>query len=205
MPILQKVRNPVYPAEGTGCTGDGIPCGTSSYRGEGIRHRRRFPEGTSCGQCDPRGQQILQLYFYIRHCRRIRSCRGQEPHRTVKGHQESGWSMRECRRSFLKDSVAVTKFIYWLKNSCGQREITEVTAADYLEQKRREIPEFLDLSFPTIAGYKSNAAMMHYEATRTTVRFWSRKECFGRFRRTVSGRYHRCNQNHRFGSLSPKR
>lgn len=40
-----------------------------------------------------------------------------------------------------------------------------MTAADYLEQKRREIPEFLDLSFPTIAGYKSNAAMMHYEAT----------------------------------------
>ena len=37
--------------------------------------------------------------------------------------------------------------------------------AGYLEQKRREIPEFLDLSFPTIAGYKSNAAMMHYEAT----------------------------------------
>ena len=28
-----------------------------------------------------------------------------------------------------------------------------------------EIPEFLDLSFPTIAGYKANAAMMHYEAT----------------------------------------
>ena len=66
---------------------------------------------------------------------------------------------------FLKDSVAVTKFIYWLKTHVGKEKITEVTAADYLEQKRREIPEFLDLSFPTIAGYKSNAAMMHYEAT----------------------------------------
>ena len=66
---------------------------------------------------------------------------------------------------FLKDSVAVTKFIYWLKTHVGKETITEVTAADYLEQKRREIPEFLDLSFPTIAGYKSNAAMMHYEAT----------------------------------------
>lgn len=66
---------------------------------------------------------------------------------------------------FLKDSVALTKFIYWLKTNIGKIEITEITAADYLEQKRREIPEFLDLSFPTIAGYKANAAMMHYEAT----------------------------------------
>ena len=66
---------------------------------------------------------------------------------------------------YLKDSVALTKFIYWLKTNIGKIEITEISAADYLEQKRREIPEFLDLSFPTIAGYKANAAMMHYEAT----------------------------------------
>ena len=66
---------------------------------------------------------------------------------------------------YLKDSVALTKFIYWLKSNIGKTEITEITAADYLEQKRREIPEFLGLSFPTIAGYKANAAMMHYEAT----------------------------------------
>ncbi len=66
---------------------------------------------------------------------------------------------------FLKDSVAVTKFIYWLKKNIGKQEITEVSAADELERFRREIPEFLDLSFPTIAGYKANAAMMHYEAT----------------------------------------
>ena len=67
---------------------------------------------------------------------------------------------------YLKDSVAVTKFIYWLKKNIGKMEITEVTAADYLEKMRRQIPEFLDLSFPTIAGYKENAAMMHYEATK---------------------------------------
>jgi len=66
---------------------------------------------------------------------------------------------------YLKDSVAVTKFIYWLKKNIGKTEITEISAADYLEQLRRQIPEFLDLSFPTIAGYGANAAMMHYEAT----------------------------------------
>ncbi len=73
--------------------------------------------------------------------------------------------LANMEKIYLKDSVAVTKFIYWLKNNIGKMEITEITATDYLEQQRRAIPEFLDLSFPTISGYKANAAMMHYEAT----------------------------------------
>ena len=72
--------------------------------------------------------------------------------------------LANMEKIFLKDSVAVTKFIYWLKKNIGKQEITEVSAADELERFRREIPEFLDLSFPTIAGYKANAAMMHYAA-----------------------------------------
>lgn len=73
--------------------------------------------------------------------------------------------LANMEKIYLKDSVAVTKFIYWLKTNIGKMEITEVSAADYLEELRRAIPEFLDLSFATIAGYKENAAMMHYEAT----------------------------------------
>ncbi len=73
--------------------------------------------------------------------------------------------LANMEKIFLKDSVAVTRFIYWLKKNIGKTEITEISAADRLEAFRREIPEFLDLSFPTIAGYKANAAMMHYEAT----------------------------------------
>lgn len=73
--------------------------------------------------------------------------------------------LANMEKIYLLDSVAVTKFIYWLKTNIGKMEITEITAADYLEQKRREISEFLDLSFPTISGYKENAAMMHYSAT----------------------------------------
>lgn len=73
--------------------------------------------------------------------------------------------LSHMREVYLKDSVAVTRFIYWLKQNIGKEEITEITAADYLEKLRREIPEFLGLSFPTIAGYNANGAMMHYEAT----------------------------------------
>ncbi len=73
--------------------------------------------------------------------------------------------LANMEKIFIQDSVAVTKFIYWLKKHIGKMEITEITAADYLENLRRQIPEFLDLSFPTISAYKENAAMMHYEAT----------------------------------------
>lgn len=73
--------------------------------------------------------------------------------------------LANMEKMYLKDSLALTRFIYWLKKNIGKTEITEITAADKLEEFRREIPEFLGLSFPTIGGYKANAAMMHYEAT----------------------------------------
>jgi len=73
--------------------------------------------------------------------------------------------LANMRKIYMRDNVALTKFIYWLKKNIGTKEITEISAADELEQLRRAIPEFLDLSFTTIAGYGSNAAMMHYEAT----------------------------------------
>lgn len=73
--------------------------------------------------------------------------------------------LANMEKIYLKDSVALTKFIYWVKTNIGRTEITEISAADYLEQLRRAIPEFLDLSFPTISAYGPNAAMMHYEPT----------------------------------------
>lgn len=66
---------------------------------------------------------------------------------------------------YLKDSVALTKFICWLKTNIGKVEMDEISVADKLEAFRREIPEFLDLSFPSISAYRANAAMMHYEPT----------------------------------------
>lgn len=83
-----------------------------------------------------------------------------EAKKAVKSERELEW----MRKVYLKDSVAVTKFIYWLKQNIGIRKITEVQAAEYLDHLRKAIPEFLELSFPTISAYGANAAMMHYEA-----------------------------------------
>lgn len=75
--------------------------------------------------------------------------------------------LEHIEKTYLRDSVALTKFIYWLKNNIGKIPITEYSAAMYLDNLRREVDGFLDLSFPTISGYKENAAMMHYEATQS--------------------------------------
>ena len=73
--------------------------------------------------------------------------------------------LRNIEKVYLQDSAAVTKFIYWLKQNIGKEKMTELSAAAYLDDLRSRIPGFLELSFPTIAAYGENAAMMHYEAT----------------------------------------
>lgn len=69
------------------------------------------------------------------------------------------------RAAHVKDGVAVTKFMYWLKNNIGKTKITEISASDYLENLRKEQENFLGVSFNTISAYGANAAMMHYSAT----------------------------------------
>jgi len=72
--------------------------------------------------------------------------------------------IENMKEIYLQDSAAVVKFLYWLKTSIGKKEITEVSAAKYIDSLRSQIPSYLDLSFPTISAYKENAAMMHYKA-----------------------------------------
>lgn len=64
----------------------------------------------------------------------------------------------------ILDSVAVTRFMYWLKKEADLSTVSELDCADKIDGLRKEIPGFIELSFPTIAGYGPNAAMMHYEA-----------------------------------------
>lgn len=68
-------------------------------------------------------------------------------------------------KAHVKDGVAVTKFMYWLKTNVGKIPMTEISASDYLAKRRAEQNGFIDLSFTTICAYNANAAMMHYSAT----------------------------------------
>jgi len=68
----------------------------------------------------------------------------------------------------VKDGAALTCFIHWLKTSAGKEEITELSAADKLEEFRGAQPDYLGPSFSPIIAYKEHAAIMHYSATEQT-------------------------------------
>lgn len=72
--------------------------------------------------------------------------------------------LNNTRLAHIKDGVAFTKFMYWLKNNIGRIDMTEVSAQEYLREMRASQDNFIELSFDTICAYKENAAMMHYSA-----------------------------------------
>ena len=74
--------------------------------------------------------------------------------------------IENIRKAHVKDGVAFTKYMYWLKTNVGKIPMTEITTSDYLEDRRKEQENFLDLSFDTISAYQANGAMMHYSATK---------------------------------------
>ena len=68
------------------------------------------------------------------------------------------------RKAHLKDAVAHTKFMYWLKKNIGRVEITELSASARLEGLRAEQEHFLGPSFGPISAYGEHGAIVHYSA-----------------------------------------
>lgn len=76
--------------------------------------------------------------------------------------------MENERIAHIKDGVAVTKFIHWLKKNVTRTTITELSAAEKLYQFRSEQEHFLGDSFDPIIAYGTHAAIVHYSATEAT-------------------------------------
>ncbi len=79
------------------------------------------------------------------------------------------------RDTHIRDGVAVTKFIYWVKENIGKIPMTELSVADKLEDFRREQMGFLSPSFVTISAYQENGALCHYRATKDSYKELSPK------------------------------
>ena len=76
--------------------------------------------------------------------------------------------MENERIAHIKDGVAVTKFIHWLKKNVTRTTITELSTAEKLYQFRSEQEHFLGESFYPIIAYGTHAAIVHYSATEAT-------------------------------------
>ena len=76
--------------------------------------------------------------------------------------------LKNIREAHIKDGIAVTKFMYWMKKNVGKIKITELSASAKLESFRKEQEGYIHDSFEPICAYKDHAAMMHYAPTPET-------------------------------------
>ncbi len=69
------------------------------------------------------------------------------------------------RDVMVKDGIAITQFLKWIKDQIGKITITEISAAAKLKEFRALQDGFIGESFKTIAAYKAHGALPHYGAT----------------------------------------
>lgn len=119
------------------------------------------------------GETILLDYNYVNYYiykkvaaqnKIVNAMNPEKKYKAVKNEVE----IKHTIDAHVKDGVAFTKFLYWLKNAIQNEKISEISAAERLEESRRKQQGFLELSFSTICAYKENAALMHYSATEST-------------------------------------
>ena len=69
------------------------------------------------------------------------------------------------RIAHVKDGVAVTKFMHWLKKNVGKVDMDEISVAEKLEELRCAQENYVGPSFSPIMGYAAHGAIVHYSAT----------------------------------------
>eukprot|EP01132_Coremiostelium_polycephalum_P001474 gene1474-1859_t len=77
------------------------------------------------------------------------------------------------RQSHIRDASALIQYLAWLENEIlvvGNTSLTEVTAADHLEQLRSKQKDYVSLSFDSISSMDSNGAIIHYKPEPETCK-----------------------------------
>lgn len=72
------------------------------------------------------------------------------------------------KSAHIKDGVAVTRFMKWLKTAVQSENITEISAAEKLEEFRKMGADYLGQSFEPIMAFGAHGAIVHYSATEET-------------------------------------
>lgn len=73
--------------------------------------------------------------------------------------------IRNLRTAHLKEGIAFTRLMYWLKTGAGKEALTERSVAEYLDARRREQEHYVGQSFAPISAYGANGAIVHYSPT----------------------------------------
>ncbi|MGP6432732.1 MULTISPECIES: aminopeptidase P family protein [unclassified Pseudomonas] len=84
---------------------------------------------------------------------------------TLAKSQKSLADAGHIRQAMEQDGAALCEFFTWLESAWGRERITELTIDEKLTAARERRPDYVSLSFNTIAAFNANGAMPHYHAT----------------------------------------
>ncbi len=74
------------------------------------------------------------------------------------------------RAAHRRDGAALAGFLAWLANNAAKGEVSEISAAERLEEFRRGNEHFRGLSFATISAAGANGAIVHYQVSNARNR-----------------------------------
>ena len=89
---------------------------------------------------------------------------------------KNNYEIKNMVLSHIYDGVAITKFLFWLKNS--QEKKNEIYAEKFLEKIRRKENKYLCPSFNTISACGPNGAIIHYRASQKTNRKFKKNDIY---------------------------
>ncbi|WP_282348484.1 aminopeptidase P family protein [Pseudomonas sp. PS01301] len=84
---------------------------------------------------------------------------------TLSKSRKTAEEAEHIRHAMEQDGAALCEFFAWLEAAWAGERITELTIDEQLTAARARRPNFVSLSFSTIAAFNANGAMPHYRAT----------------------------------------
>ena len=76
--------------------------------------------------------------------------------------------LENIKEAHIKDGIAITKFMYWVKTRYDKEDITELSSADKLTSLRAAQEGYIRDSFEPLCAFADHAAMMHYSPSKET-------------------------------------
>ena len=76
--------------------------------------------------------------------------------------------LENIKEAHIKDGIAITKFMYWIKTRYDKEDITELSSADKLTSLRAAQEGYIRDSFEPLCAFADHAAMMHYSPSKET-------------------------------------
>lgn len=106
-----------------------------------------------------------QVNYELFNCLECEIVDGMNPSQAFKAIKNE-IEIQNTKHAHLKDGIAMTKFMYWLKTNHPYIPMDEMSVSQKVLEFRQQQDLFIEPSFTTICAFNENAALMHYHPTK---------------------------------------